>query len=283
MNNLQPSDMQVFEIPVADIFCDNSFNCRGAILKVDVLDLARSIDEQGLQQPITVQPWAGDQYKWRIVSGHRRWNAFKVLNRKTIPAIIKGNLDELTARQLNLEENLKRKDLNILQESNAIQPFVRAGWTQDEIAKRFNQSRGWVQARCALIELPEEIQQEAAAGFLSQEQIKQLKTIRNKQAQFEAVKKIKQSKIAGEKKKIKILPPKKINPLQKKKRESEDIFKMMELFMDVVGPGFYSRCLAWAAGEINDFDLMRDFKIYAEAQGKSWQIPIDVVKAVTAF
>lgn len=273
--------MKVFEIPMGEIFCDDEFNCRGPIPPIDVVDLARSIAEKGLQQPITVQPW--DRHppqKYRIVSGHRRFNAFRVNQAKTIPAIVRQGLDELMARQLNLEENLKRKDLNLLQESKALQPFMRAGWTEKEMAERFNQSRGWVQARVALLSLPEEIQQEAAAGFLTQEHVKQLKSIKSRDEQFAAVKRIKQSKLLGEKKKIRAAP-KKQNPLQKRRREPSEIFDMMERFMDVLGPGFYSRCMAWCAGEISDFELMRDFKDYArDHHGVEWSIPQDVLHAL---
>lgn len=278
---LSESKMKVFDVPMSDIFCDDDFNCRGPIPPIDVIDLARSIEEKGLQQPITIQPWARQpDKKYRIVSGHRRYNAFRLNKARTIPAIVKEGLDELAARQLNLEENLKRKDLNLKQEALALRPFLKAGWTQEEMAKRFNQSRGWVQARCALLDLPEQIQEEAAAGFLTQEHIKQLKGMKSKEAQFEAVKKIKQSKLLGEKRKI-AAAPRKINPLAKKNRQPEEIFRMMEVFMDVIGPAFYSRCMAWCAGEISDFELMRDFRDFAREQGKEWSIPANVMRAVT--
>lgn len=280
MSQLVESTMRVFDIPVEQIFCDDDFNCRGTISPIDVVDLARSIEDNGLQQPITVQPWdKHPKFKYRIVSGHRRFNAMmKVLKRPTVPAILKEGLNELTARQLNLEENLKRKDLNLLQEARALTPFFKAGWTQEEMANRFKQSRGWVQARVALLELPEDIQQEAAAGFLTQEHIKQLKPIaKNRPALEEAVKKIKNAKILGEKKKIRATP-KKQNPFQKRKRERDEIFDMMEMMMDVIGPGFYSRCMSWTAGEISDFDLLRDFKEEAGKHGKSFAIPEEMMK-----
>lgn len=280
---LVESAMRVFEIPMAQVYCDDVFNCRGPIPPIDVVDLARSIEENGLQQPILIQPW--DKVpgkKYRIVSGHRRWNAFRILKREAISAIIRGGLDELTARKLNLEENLKRKDLNLLQESNALRPFINAGWTQDEMARQFNQSRGWVQARCNLLDMPVEIQQEAAAGFLTQEHVRQLRSLKSKTEQFEAVKKIKASKMANEKKKIRVAP-KKSNPLAKRKREREEIFTMMEMFMDVIGPSFYSRCMSWCAGELSDFELMRDFRDLArDEHGTEWAIPPEVMHAVTS-
>jgi ParB/RepB/Spo0J family partition protein len=276
------SDMKVFEIPMDKIFSDNDFNCRGSIEPLDVIDLARSIEEIGLHQPITVQPWNGDR-PYRIVSGHRRYMAFKLNKAKTIPSFIKEGLTELEAKKLNLEENLKRKDLNILQESKALQPFLRAGWTQEDMAVRFNQSRGWVQARVALLYLPDDIQQEAAAGMISQEHIKQLKTLKSPDQQREAVKKIKDSKIKTDQKKVKInVAKKKLKPLSKKRREPQEVLEMMELFMGVIGPGFYSRCLAWSIGEISTYDLLRDFREHAlEDHNKQWIMPKEILEAVS--
>jgi ParB family chromosome partitioning protein len=219
------SQTKIFDVPMVDIYPDESFNCRGKIVPADVIDLARSIDKIGLQQAIVIQPFDDvPGKKYRIVSGHRRFMAYRLNKAVTIPATIKEGLDEMQARLFNLEENIKRKDLNILQEALAIQHFVRAGWTQEDVSRETNQSRGWVQARFSLLRLPEEIQQEAAAGFLTQEQIKQLSTLKSKDMQYEAVKKIKDAKLRGDKGKIRAAPKKAVNPLTKKVRDKEEIF-----------------------------------------------------------
>jgi ParB/RepB/Spo0J family partition protein len=282
MTASESSTMTVQQIPLAEIYCDEHFNCRGSIAPIDVVDLARSISDNGLQQPIVVQPWENQPGKrYRIVSGHRRYTACNVLGHQSIPAIVKTDLNELMARKLNLEENLKRANLNILQEATALKPFSEAGWSPDMMSSQFGMSRGWVQARMRLLKLPEEIQKEAAAGFLTQEHITQLSQIKDKTKQFEAVQRIKHSKNLGEKKKIDVAP-KKINPLRKKKREPHEIFQLQELFMDAVGPDFWSRCMAWCAGEISTLDLMKDFKDYAAKQGKNWSIPREIMDSVVS-
>lgn len=281
MTQLAESELKAFEIPLDDILCDDNFNCRGAIVPRDVIDLARSIDSVGLQQPITVQPW--DKVlgkKFRILSGHRRFKAFQLLDppKLTIPAIINAKpMDELQARKLNLEENLKRKDLNILQEALAIKPFQDAGWTQEGIARELLQSKGWVQARTALLRLPDDIQQVAAAGLLTQEHIKQLAAMKSKNQQYEAVKKIKDAKISGDKKKIDVVK-KKRDPLAKKKREPAEIVEMIETIQKVLDYGFYTRCLAWSAGEISDFQLLRDLRDEAAKRGIKYEIPAEILK-----
>jgi ParB/RepB/Spo0J family partition protein len=286
MTQLVEADMKIEHPRMDDIFCDDDFNCRGAIAPIDVLDLSKSIDKIGLQQPITIQPWDKQPgKKYRIISGHRRFQAYRLLQpkRDTIPAIInRSPMDELTARKLNFEENLKRKDLNILQESRALIPFDRAGWTQEQIASELSMSKGWVQARLALLKLPDEIQQVAAAGLLTQEHIKQLASMKSKQQQFEAVKKIKEAKLAGEKKKIEVVK-KKRDVLAKKKREPQEIFDMIEMISKAIGFGFYTRCLAWSAGEISDFELMRDLRDEASKRGIKWEIPADIIKDAKVF
>ena len=85
---IQSKDV-IYDIPLAEIFSDDEFNCRGQIAPLDVLDLAKSIQQVGLQQPIIAQPWSEIHGKhWRIVSGHRRYKACLVASLKSIKAIV---------------------------------------------------------------------------------------------------------------------------------------------------------------------------------------------------
>lgn len=270
-------NMKVLDVPIHEIYADSELNCRGAIVPYDVIELANSIEKNGLQQPITIQPYIEHPpYKYRIVVGHRRHKAFIVNGAKTIPCIIKEGLTELQARILNLQENLERKNLNLLQEALAIQKFKFAGYTIQEVAKLVGMSTGWVQVRFALLELEPEIQETAAAGFLTQEQVKDIYSMPNTQERFTAVKQIKESKLRGEKKAIKVKKPKR-NPLARKVRSKEEILQMNEFILDVVKSNFGTRCLAWAAGEISDLDLYRDMRVVAEDLGlPTFRIPQSV-------
>jgi ParB/RepB/Spo0J family partition protein len=276
---LVQSDRKVLIIPLDDIYSDDDFNCRGKIIPIDVIDLARSIDEGGLDQPIMIQEYnkiAGKKY--RIISGHRRYLAHIVLKKETIECFLVQLENEFQARKKNLDENLKRKNLNLLQEAKALLPFIMAKWTEADMSNYLGQSRGWIQARAALLTLPNDIQQEAAAGFLTQEQVKQLATLAKKpDLLYAAVRKIKAAKLNGQKGPIRAVP-KKTNALKKRLRTREEIFERMEQFMDIVGPEFYSRCMAWAAGEISDFELYRDFKRVCQEKGITWDIPAQAIK-----
>ncbi len=276
---LVQSDRKVFDVPLVDIYSDDDFNCRGKIIPHDVIDLARSIEEGGLDQPIMIQEWNKiEGKKYRIISGHRRFLAHIVLKKTSILAFLVTVENEFAARKKNLDENLKRKNLNLLQEAKALLPFIMAKWTEAFIAEYLGQSRGWVQARAALLTLPDDIQQEAAAGFLTQEQVKQLATLtKNPEHLYAAVRKIKAAKMNGQKGPIRAVP-KKTNALKKRLRTREEIFERMEFFMDIIGPDFYSRCMAWAAGEISDFELYRDFKNVCGERGITWDIPAQALK-----
>lgn len=281
--HMQAQPAQVVPIPLKEIFCDDDFNCRGSIAPIDVEDLLKSIRDVGLKQPIVVQPW--DQTpgkKYRIVMGHRRYIATTLIpEANTINAMVEDNLTELQARKLNLVENLNRKDLNILQEAKAITPFLKAGWQQQKIANELKQSRGWVQARLNLLRLPEAIQQDAAAGFLNQEQIRQVSELKTLDQKFEAVREIKESKLRQDKRKFDVSGKKK-NPLSKRRRDRAEIFEMNDVIMDVVGPCFATRCLSWSAGEINDYELYQSLKEYADLLQIPYDIPPDLKDRVTA-
>lgn len=270
-------EYEVQEIALIDILNDNDFNCRGTIMALDVVDLAKDIDKNGLQFPIAVQPIedtnkTGD-YKYRIVAGHRRFVAFRVLKRETIPVMIKSGLSELQARLVNLGENLKRADLNILQEARAVARLREYGMTQEAISTELGTSRTWVQIRLHLLNLPEDIQAEAAAGMLNQYQIRQLCSLDNKEEQYAAVRRIKTARLGGERN-IDVGKKAKQDPFKKKRQSKTAIQEMMTHMGEAVGFGLHTRVLAWANGEINSAELFYDIKRYANENGIDYHVPI---------
>lgn len=269
------TDYQVVEIPITKIYSDDDFNCRGKILKMDVADLARDIEHSGLQFPITVQPKANidlpDGYDFRIVAGHRRYAAFIVLGRDTIPCMIRENLSEVQARLLNLKENLKRVELDILQEARAVKKLRDIGLTQENIADELGKSRGWVQVRFNLLDLPIEIQNEAAAGLLNQSQIKQIYSLPTKDDQYEAVKKIKNSLVNGVRG-LDVGSKPEDKPFQKKRQPKTNVQEMIDHIGKNLGFGLPTRCLAWANGEISSADLYNDIKAEMDKLGKNYDL-----------
>lgn len=268
---------QVYDIERSRIFRDDDFNCRGAISAIDIAELAQDIQKNTLQFPITVQPREDApsipaNYDFRIIAGHRRFTACSALGMQMIPCMVRKGLTDAQARILNLGENLKRKELNIMQEAIALKHLEDAGIPRDSVAKELGMSSGWVQARYYLLRMPKEIQEEAAAGVLNQYQIKQLYSYKTDEEKFEAVKRIKNAKLAGEK------PPevgvRKKKPTDKKKvRKTDELFEMSELIASTLGYGLATRVLAWAGGNITTDDVFADIKIEADKVGKTFFPP----------
>jgi ParB/RepB/Spo0J family partition protein len=254
-------DYTVQDIEIATIFSDPEFNCRQEkIVPFDVEELARDIERNGLTQPIVIQPWSDIKgFKYRVVVGHRRLQAFKNLRRPTIPAIIRPDLDEIQARTLNLSENIQRKDLNVYQEAKAMEYFLLRGWSREEIAAKLEVSVGWVQIRATVLALPYEIQREVAAGYITQTQIKDIYALHDRDKMFEAVRHIKDQKLKNEKKAIVIKKPaKKTDPTKRKVQTPDSLTQMQEYLMDTLGASLATRALAWASGFISTQDLLDD-------------------------
>jgi ParB/RepB/Spo0J family partition protein len=268
---------EITHLLVAEIWADSDFNCRGQIAHIDVVDLAKDIDKHGLQQPISVRPLESEEdkslHKWKVITGHRRHKAFEILGRDTIPCIINEKISDEEALILNLGENLHRRDLNIIQEANALMRLKLTGFSVVEVARQLNKSTTWVNIRYMLLELPDVIKEAAAAGYINQTQIRELHALSDFKKQIEAARKIKAAKARGEKA-PKITKPKR-NMFKKKPRELEDVFFMQKHIREAIGNNFGTRCLAWAAGEINDLELYRDIKDIAVKADLSYRIPYD--------
>lgn len=286
--------MNVEMLDIRKIFSDPDFNCRGPIAPFDVIELSKSIEQNELQQPVVVQPLtpkdyvdlklSPNMYTWRLVMGHRRHRAFEILaarleKYKVIPAIIRPDLTPIQARTMNLIENLERKDLTVMQEARAIEKFLIAGCTQDDVAKMIGKSRGWVQVRYTALKLPSEIQAEIDAGFISHEQIKDLYSIPSKSGQIEAVKMIKESKIRGDKRAIKVKPVKKRNPTERKLRNQTEMFEMQDAIREAVGNNLATRVLGWAAGLVTDAEVFKDIQAYADEKGIPYHMPVEITDA----
>ena len=118
----------------------------------DIASLAASMQEYGLQQPISVRT-DGDKYV--LTSGLRRYSAAQMLGWKTISAFVRSvTADE--AYLVDLVENLQREDLSPEEEADALGELVRTrGWTLEQVAEAVKRSPGYVSKRVRLFEDPE--------------------------------------------------------------------------------------------------------------------------------
>jgi ParB/RepB/Spo0J family partition protein len=265
---------QIVPLPMDKVLNDTEFNTRGEIIPFDVLTLSKNLAEVGLLQAICVQPWdkvPGKEY--RIILGHRRYEAAKLLKWPTINATIKTGLSDEEALALNLIENVERSKLNILQEARGIYRFKLLGRTIREIADKVKMSPGWVQVRLDLLKLPVEIQKEAQADLLTTEHIKTLASM-TRDEQFAALRQIKDSKLNNSKLVLKGKHKiKKPNPNEKKIRSPAEIEAMQDFIIDNLGNNLATRTLGWAGGYVTNIDFMKSLKMFAEQSGKTFTIP----------
>ena len=128
-------------------------------------ELAASIREQGVIQPVIVHRTAGGSYQ--LIAGERRWRASRLAGLKTIPALVK----EATKRELlemALIENIQREDLNALEAAEAYKRLQdEFKLTQEDLAKRVGKERSTITNFLRLLGLPREVKQDLATGALS--------------------------------------------------------------------------------------------------------------------
>lgn len=131
-------------------------------------ELAASIREQGLLQPVLVRPIAGSgPVAYEIVAGERRWRAAALAGLTTIPVLVR-EVDDEQSLALALIENLQREDLNPMEQASGLGLLQsRFGMTQEELAKKVGMSRPAVANTLRLLQLPAAVQADLAAGTLT--------------------------------------------------------------------------------------------------------------------
>jgi ParB family chromosome partitioning protein len=129
-----------------------------------IAELAESITERGVLQPILLRP-SGDGFE--IVAGERRWRAAQQAQLHTIPAIVR-EIDESSMAELALIENIQREDLNAIEEAEGYRQLIeRHGHTQDGVAKIVHKSRSHVANLLRLLDLPGFVRQSLLNGDIS--------------------------------------------------------------------------------------------------------------------
>ncbi len=148
-----------------DLIDDNPHQTRRFFDEDSLKELAASIKESGLAQPIVVRP--GKDGRYILVLGERRCRASKFAGKTTIPAIVR-RINEQQAAELTVIENLQRQDLNCMEQAAA---FVKLSqnfnMTQDEIGKRVGLSRETVANYMRLMKLPGPIMDYLMRGVMT--------------------------------------------------------------------------------------------------------------------
>lgn len=267
-------EMNVQDVPLAEILVDQNFNCRQKIRPVDVANLALDIDKNGLLNPVNVTALPDGHesgFKYKLIAGFRRTLAMQQLQRETIPATVMDVQDETEQRFINLSENLNREDLTVLEEARALKPLFDQGLSDAVIMERLSIKRGYCQIRRYLLSLPPDTQLEVEAGKLTQSDVRDLYTVlknEGKNAMYSFAKACKSAREKGGRKKPQVKSGKKSS---KRKRERAEIFQMQDYLRVVFGNGFPTRILAWAAGEIADEEIDEDIKAQCAVVGVTYR------------
>jgi ParB/RepB/Spo0J family partition protein len=200
-------------------------------------------------------------FDYRMLVGHRRYKAIETfLKWSLIPAMIRAGLSDHEARMLNFVENLERKDLNILEEAQALGRLYPNGVALRVAAKEIKRPTQWVHDRQRLLTLPEEVQQLAATGLLAASNVKVLTALKTPAEQIEAARKIVAAKQEhGKTASLRHLSPKYRRKFGYRKSKSE-INRMVAKMLGRGITGLGPRMGAWCAGYISDAEIERDIK-----------------------
>jgi ParB family transcriptional regulator, chromosome partitioning protein len=130
---------------------------RMAIDQSTIEELAASIREHGVLQPILVRPL--DENQFQLIAGERRWRASRVAGRATIPALVE-DIDDDTALEISIIENLQREDLSPLDEAAMFDRMVHEhGYSVRKLAQKLGKDKGYLENRLRLADAPPEIRE----------------------------------------------------------------------------------------------------------------------------
>jgi ParB family chromosome partitioning protein len=156
----------------------NPLQPRRSFDETSLAALAASIRKAGVMQPIVVRP-NGQGVHYQIVAGERRWRAARLISLATIPAIVR-EVDDRTAGEWALVENLQREDLNAIERAEAFRKLIdEFALTQQEVADQVGIDRSSVSNHLRLLELDAKTRDAVRDGALSMGHAKALLALTN--------------------------------------------------------------------------------------------------------
>ncbi len=154
-DNVTVQSLKTHKTPIHQLI-PNQYQPRKHFEKQQLEELATSIKNRGIIQPIAVRKISDNQYE--IIAGERRWRAAQIANLHDVPTVLLEANDELTA-EFAVLENVQREGLNALEEANGYQTLInKFNYTHDKIAEMIGKSRAYIANTLRLKKLPSEIQ-----------------------------------------------------------------------------------------------------------------------------
>ena len=168
----------VKQIPLAQIGA-NPDQPRKAFSDTQLNELAASIRERGVIQPILLRSVSGRSYMYEIVAGERRFRASKMAGLTEIPALVK-TIDDNNAREIALIENVQRENLNPIEEANAYKNLMECcDYELDDVSRLIGKSASYIRNMLRLTSLPESVQALVEQGELSASHARTIATAEN--------------------------------------------------------------------------------------------------------
>lgn len=182
-----PTRGELHQLPLTRIL-PNRYQPRREFPESDLTQLAESVKQNGLLQPVLVRRTGDGAYE--LIAGERRLRAAKLAGLETVPAIVRNSSDH-QAMELALVENLQRQDLNPMEAARAFHRlFNEFGFTQETVALRLGKDRSSIANIARLVNLPSEIQEEVVTGRISTGHAKVLLGLDRPEAQLSLARKI---------------------------------------------------------------------------------------------
>ena len=171
----------------------NKFQPRKHFNKESLEELTNSIRERGVIQPIVVRPDKGNDGKYEIIAGERRWLASQNAGLHEVPVVI-FDVDDIKSLEFAIVENVQRQDLNPIEEAKGYQRLVDDfNYNQDKLSKFIGKSRSYIANSLRLLGLPGEVLAMVESGNLSAGHGRTLIGLNNA---FDIAKKIIQKKLS---------------------------------------------------------------------------------------
>ena len=160
-----PTNIGLLMVPIEQI-APNPFQPRKTFNEASIEELARSVAQHGIVQPLVVTRAGENRYK--LIAGERRFRAAQKAGLTTVPVVVKEMMGEGDALEIALIENIQREDLNPIEEALAYHQLHQDfSLTQEEISKRVGKERSTVANFLRLLKLPDPVKKLLASGQLS--------------------------------------------------------------------------------------------------------------------
>ena len=205
----------------------NRFQPRKNFSKENLEELASSIKEQGVIQPIVVRPDKLSKGKYEIIAGERRWLASQNAGLHEVPVVVL-DVDDAKSLEFAIVENVQRQDLNPIEEARGYQKLIDGfSYNQDKLSKFIGKSRSYIANSLRLLSLPDEVllmveQEKLSAGHA--------RSLIGLQISIDIAKKIIQKKLSVRQAEVlvKQIRNKKFKLIQKKDANILDLQRVLE-------------------------------------------------------